>query len=379
MNLIEILRRNPDTLTKADVENLIYGLRGSMASERGMLDVLFSLLSLFHSENATSAPTTPAPNPDDVEEGVGILIPTPEPDPVVAATRPRGLSLHIGLNQVSPAAYGGWDGKLNACRQDAADMYEVAHSLGYESYLLPDSKATRDDVSRRIIDAAEQLKPGDSFFLTYSGHGGQLPDTGNLSNDEVDKKDETWCLYDGQMIDDEIARLLAKFRRDVRVYVFSDSCHSGTVTRNPELAFSTGVVTVKNTTDREWQTCCRPRAMPTDVRKRAYAAQEHLHRYWNTQRVQAVQYALHPADAAEAGIILLSGCAENQFSMDGSRNGAFTESFLKTWGVGYGYHDAWVPMHKDVSKRLPHSQSPQLVPTGRAIEMGLLGLRPLYL
>ena len=76
--------------------------------------------------------------------------------------------------------------------------------------------------------AAKQLRRGDLFFLTYSGHGGQVPD---VTGEEDDKKDETWCLYDGQLIDDELYFELSRFAAGVRILVLSDSCHSGTVTR----------------------------------------------------------------------------------------------------------------------------------------------------
>ena len=33
----------------------------------------------------------------------------------VATTRAKGISLHIGLNAVNAADYGGWDGPLAAC------------------------------------------------------------------------------------------------------------------------------------------------------------------------------------------------------------------------------------------------------------------------
>jgi hypothetical protein len=42
----------------------------------------------------------------------------------------RALSLHIGLNAVSPKAYGGWDGQLAACEFDAKDMADIARSQG---------------------------------------------------------------------------------------------------------------------------------------------------------------------------------------------------------------------------------------------------------
>ena len=56
--------------------------------------------------------------------------------------------------------------------------------------------------------AAKALSAGDLFFLTYSGHGGQVPD---VTGDEADKQDETWCLFDGQLIDDELYFELSRF------------------------------------------------------------------------------------------------------------------------------------------------------------------------
>ncbi|MDO9353357.1 MAG: hypothetical protein Q7T55_06665, partial [Solirubrobacteraceae bacterium] len=62
---------------------------------------------------------------------------------VPAATRPKGLSLHLGLNLVSPAAYGGWDGPLAACEFDANDMAAIAKSKGMKPTVLLTKKATR--------------------------------------------------------------------------------------------------------------------------------------------------------------------------------------------------------------------------------------------
>ncbi len=36
----------------------------------------------------------------------------------------KGVSVHIGVNEVDPAHYGGWSGKLNACEADA-ENYEL--------------------------------------------------------------------------------------------------------------------------------------------------------------------------------------------------------------------------------------------------------------
>ncbi len=68
-------------------------------------------------------------------------------------------------------------------------------------------------------------RQGDIYFLTYSGHGGQVPDTNGEG--ESDSSDETWLAYDRQIVDDELYELWAKFKPGVRIVVLSDSCHSG--------------------------------------------------------------------------------------------------------------------------------------------------------
>ena len=144
-------------------------------------------------------------------------------------TKAKALSLHMGLNGVSGAAYGGWDGPLAACEFDANDMAAISNKQGMKPTVLLTKKATRAAMLTAMRSAAKTLASGDFFFLTYSGHGGQVPD---VNGDEDDKKDETWCLYDGQLIDDELYAELGKFRSGVRILVLSDSCHSGTVTRD---------------------------------------------------------------------------------------------------------------------------------------------------
>src|SRR5205814_796479 len=115
--------------------------------------------------------------------------------------KPRATSLHIGLNAVDRGHYGGWSGELAACEFDAQDMAAIAKSQGMASTLLLTRKGTRANTLAAIRAAAKRLKKGDLFFLSYSGHGGQVPDT---NGDEADGQDETWCLYDGQLIDDEL-------------------------------------------------------------------------------------------------------------------------------------------------------------------------------
>ncbi|MBK9738446.1 MAG: caspase family protein [Actinobacteria bacterium] len=88
----------------------------------------------------------------------------------------NGYSLHGGLNRVNPASYGGWPGTLSACENDARAMQSVAQSLGYSTSLLLTEAATSRKVVAAITKAAASMVAGDIFWLTYSGHGSQVPD-----------------------------------------------------------------------------------------------------------------------------------------------------------------------------------------------------------
>jgi hypothetical protein len=48
-------------------------------------------------------------------------------------------SLHIGMNFVDPTKYGGWDGALSGCVNDANAMHDVAVSRGFDPQLLLDA------------------------------------------------------------------------------------------------------------------------------------------------------------------------------------------------------------------------------------------------
>jgi hypothetical protein len=106
-------------------------------------------------------------------------------------------------------------------------MNEIAMSQGFKVEMLLTPNATRDKVLKKLSTLAEKLKSGDLLVVSYSGHGGHIPDE---NGDEVDDGlDETWCLYDGQLLDDELHGAWMKFKAGVRILVFSDSCHSGTI------------------------------------------------------------------------------------------------------------------------------------------------------
>ena len=285
------------------------------------------------------------------------------PSKATAAAKPKGLALNIGLNGVSAAAYGGWDGPLAACEFDANDMAAVAKSKGMKATVLLTKKATRANALAGMRDAAKACKSGDFFLLTYSGHGGQMPDT---NGDEDDKKDETWCLYDGQLLDDELYFELSRFAAGVRVLVLSDSCHSGTITRE-----------IAPPPPPPGQ---RPKLMPDAVARRVYAEHKAFYDKLQADVAAAARKGFTDPDealaqvgaAAEAtalvgqfkpGVVLISGCQDNQTSMDGDHNGAFTEQLLKVWNRG-GFKGDYNAFHAQIRAGLPRTQSPNLFVLG---------------
>jgi hypothetical protein len=265
---------------------------------------------------------------------------------------PQGYSLNIGLNTVDPAHYAGWDGALVACEADAEDMELIARAQNYATVKkLLTQEATRARVQKELAEAARVLQPGDLFLLSYSGHGGQVPDR---NSDEADAQDETWVLYDGQLIDDEIYVALSKLRQGVRVLMFSDSCHSGTVSRVAYAALRNSG-SLEMLADTVQDTHPEPRRfkdMPVGIALRTYRN--------NRAEYDAIMAGLPKEDAKatmKASVLLISGCQDNQLSSDGAFNGLFTANMLRVYNGGKfkGTHRGF---HRAISRRMPPLQSP---------------------
>lgn len=205
------------------------------------------------------------------------------------------ISLHIGLNRISPTVYGS-ENQLRGCINDAISMNTLASGLGYVGTVLTDEEATLGALESITAAVAGQLLAGDIFLLTYSGHGSQVID---LNGDEADGLDESWCLYDGKILDDDLHKIWGRFRPGVRIIVVSDCCHSGTLIEKP------------------------------------------LHR------------DIHCA----ASGILLAGCRDSQLSYDTPANGAFTAQLLKVWNDG-NFRGSHRKFCQAISAGLPKRQQP---------------------
>jgi len=224
----------------------------------------------------------------------------------------KACSLHIGLNAVDPDAYGGWDGSLNACESDATAMLAIATAQKYVACRqLLTKDATAAGVLNGIQQAASQLQSGDLFLLTYSGHGGRISDP-----ESPGKQVDTWALYDRMLISHELYRAWAEFAPGVRVFVTSDSCHSGTVTRF--VPVFTGRTAHHG----------KSRAVPQRVASIAYTAHKEMYDQLTRQNPSSLQNQINTS------VLLISGCQDEQESSDGDTNGLFTSELLSVWNGG---------------------------------------------
>lgn len=189
-------------------------------------------------------------------------------------------SLHFGLNEIMPAAYGGWNGWLLACVNDARDLAVLFARAGFESRAVFNLECTIERLKSELTTAAVELVAGDTFLFSYSGHGGR--DGAWLSG-----YTETLCLANGQLADTALREMLAQFALGVRVVVLFDSCHSGGMSR----------------------------MVPAHRAKPAFVKSE---------IVTPVGLPI----PVPSSVLMISACTAEEVAMDGEVNGAFTSSLL---------------------------------------------------
>ncbi|MEY8842903.1 D-Ala-D-Ala carboxypeptidase family metallohydrolase, partial [Cribrihabitans sp. XS_ASV171] len=278
---------------------------------------------------------------------------TPE---IVTEEGPRGMSLHVGLNTVDPGHYAGWDGALTACEADAHAMQAIAVAEGFEPVQLLTADATRAQVVAEIERAAKELVAGDMFLFTVSGHGGRIPDFNQDEDHDGDQKmDETLCLYDFQIADDELYMLWTKFRPGVRVLMVPDTCHSGSMARfGPSLPASLF--------GQQLEVGPAVRAMPLYVEDKVWRANEAAYRdaskSYGALKESVMMSPL--STPIRASVLNLGACKDEQFAMDGPQNGAFTGALLQVWDGGRFAGD-YHAFRTAIDQRIGDpSQTPQL-------------------
>jgi metacaspase-1 len=226
-------------------------------------------------------------------------------------------SLHIGIN------YEGTKFALNGCLNDAADLEAKFKKLGYNTFRLLESEATKLGIIQTIETIKKLLKKGDTFFLSFSGHGTQIDD---LANEETDGMDEAICPYDCRtnlITDDELRAML---KTPANVIFFADCCHSGTLNK----AFGS-----------EIDIFARPRSVPfSEIGFRGKL--------------------FKPSKKVSNTFLCISGCVEASVSydamIDGRYNGALTANALSVFTEGVSVEN-W---YKAIKTKLPNKRYPQI-------------------
>ncbi|MDL5534500.1 caspase family protein, partial [Bifidobacterium longum] len=247
----------------------------------------------------------------------------------IATTGSRAYSLHVGLNSFDPRHYANESCDLLGCENDARAMRDLAKAEGYQARVLLTQEATREAVIAEMRRAAHDLRAGDQFMFTIAGHGSRISD---LNGDEAAmgnrNLDSTMCLFDGQMIDDELWHVFAGFEQGVRIVMIADTCHSGSLARkSPPLVMAIpGEIIMPP----------RPRHLSRSLAARVM--EQNLDFYQNIARsVPHVDRAILASpikSPIRASVLQFSACKDDQEAMDGAENGAFTSALLRVWDQG---------------------------------------------
>lgn len=270
----------------------------------------------------------------------------------------KGISLHLGLNKVNPAHYAEWKGHLNAAEYDAKDMARLvkAYQPNFETKILlsPNTEgydlATKDIVVSEITTAATRLVPNDLFVLTYSGHGGILP---NLNKDPEKPDydyDQTYCLYDELLIDDEMIALWAKFKQGVRILVISDCCHSGSIVK---------IFDHSNLNE----PCFRSKNVPDKAINDTYLA----HKDYYDKILNA--RSIDPSDI-KASLVSISACQDEEYTYDGDYNSEFTKCLKDVWNFGR-FQGNYLNFHQNITfqiQKIRSKQTPNYITLGKPMD-----------
>jgi len=255
----------------------------------------------------------------------------------------KGYAVCIGINSFDPDHYG-YEGELHICEKDADDMHNLLSLNDFVSTKLATEEATRANVISAIQELGEVLKSGDILVVYYSGHGGKVPDVKSEHDVEYDDIDETWCLYDAQLLDDELRNLWAGFEEGVRILLLSDSCHSGSIAKAPISSF--------DEIPEDENEYIKAKCISDKTAKETYESNETFYRKL-AEEVNALAITKEPV---KASLQQISGCEDYEYSYTGETNSAFTKSLREIWNDGTfdgDYQEFYTQIKETLSRQHP--------------------------
>ena len=191
-------------------------------------------------KNLFSWSSTPEGSPFVPEEEDQVEVepdlPTPPPpaegDLPTTIIAPLRKALLVGVDEYN-------DPKINlqGCTADVLQMKELLIAKGFKEEnitILMNSAATKAAILNELDKMITSSKAGEELVFHFSGHGSQVVD---MDNDEPDQLDEVLIPHDldwngGYVSDDDIAKIFKKLPDGVELSMISDSCHSGTISRD---------------------------------------------------------------------------------------------------------------------------------------------------
>jgi hypothetical protein len=252
-----------------------------------------------------------------------------------------GIAIHIGLNALSEIWYGE-PAPLRGPENDSRAMEAIAAAQGFATQTFLTSAATASTVRSAIRAATGRLVSGDSLILTFAGHGRPVKDR---DGDEPLGVDQTWCLYERRLIDDDIYDELSRLQAGIRVLVISDSCFSGSVI---EVEDHPGIVRTAPLGERRLLV----RRLPDVAHGYSLCKQETEYNRVRLRRENRMPVL--------ASVILLAACQDTQNAMDGDPHGLFTHVLLDVWADG-GFRGSLYEFFNTIRDRMAQI-SPEQIP-----------------
>ncbi|MEZ4404474.1 MAG: caspase family protein [Kofleriaceae bacterium] len=269
----------------------------------------------------------------------------------------RGHAIHIGLNHLCPEAYPEPVPPLGTAEDDAAALAEVTAGAGLAVSVLRGDAATRANVLESMEHVADLAVAGELVVVSFSGHGTRYAGS-RIHGNPPEDYDESWCLYDGFLIADEIYACLAAFRAGVRVFLLIDSGHDVPRPMVVDLdapRTRTGPIALPRLDERGIPLGVR--ALPVTT---AYAAYRRRRRTYNRARRNS-QAAVR--GEVKACVLALAACSDDQVAIESEFHGCFTAAVLEAWDRG-GFDGSHQDFAETVAELCPPAQTPVLIHVG---------------
>lgn len=237
----------------------------------------------------------------------------------------------IGIND-----YPGTHNDLRGCVNDARDWANLFRVQGYSTEIITDKSATVLEgrkILTKLVELSHKYGPEFKGVLQFSGHGTHVLDR---DGDEINGRDEALCMYNGLIIDDEIRGIFQGFHKDANLWIITDCCHSGTITRQFMSAVCDSPVYIK------------PRYMPPED---AMSVDLNL---------RAKHSIVQPLEE-DMNEILLTGCLDTEYSYDAYIDSKFqgAMSYFAKRALRHNPNMTFEQLHQAIKRSLPSRNFPQ--------------------